>query len=137
MANTMNLSFTKVKHYLTELNYEIVEENADECVLVIDHEETGINHMVLCCADPILIIEQYLCEIKQISLETYRLLLQKNRDIIHGAFALDESGKKLIFRDTLVLETLDLDELESTFNSLGLLLSEFTQQIIEISTPKS
>ena len=93
--------------------------------------------MVLCCADPILIIEQYLCEIKQVNLETYRLLLQKNRDIIHGAFALDESGKKLIFRDTLVLETLDLDELESTFNSLGLLLSEFTQQIIEISTPKS
>lgn len=133
----MNLSFTKIKNYLTELNYEIVEENADECVLIIDNEETGISHMVLCCADPILIIEQYLCEIKQISLETYRLLLQKNRDIIHGAFALDESGRKLIFRDTLVLETLDLDELESTFNSLGLLLSEFTQQIIEISTPKS
>lgn len=132
----MNLSFTKVKNYLTDLNYEIVEENADECVLIIDHEETGISHMVLCCADPILIMEQYLCEIKQINLETYRLLLQKNRDIIHGAFALDESGKKLIFRDTLLLDTLDLDELESTFNSLGLLLSEFTQQIIEISTKK-
>lgn len=132
----MNPSFTKVKNYLTELNYEIVEENEKEGILIIDNEETGVSHMVLCCADPILIMEQYLCEIKQVSLETYRMLLQKNRDIIHGAFALDNSGTKLIFRDTLVLETLDLDELESTFNSLGLLLSEFTQQIIEISTKK-
>ncbi|MEK6476604.1 YbjN domain-containing protein [Catalinimonas sp. 4WD22] len=136
MTNTMNPSFTKVKNYLTELNYEIVEENEKEGILIIDNEDTGVSHMVLCCAEPILIMEQYLCEIKQISLETYRLLLQKNRDIIHGAFALDVSGTKLIFRDTLVLETLDLDELESTFNSLGLLLSEFTQQIIEISTKK-
>jgi hypothetical protein len=136
MTNTMNPSFTKVKNYLTELNYEIVEENEKEGILIIDNEDTGVSHMVLCCAEPILIMEQYLCEIKQISLETYRLLLQKNRDIIHGAFALDISGTKLIFRDTLVLETLDLDELESTFNSLGLLLSEFTQQIIEISTKK-
>lgn len=132
----MKPSFTKVKNYLTELNYEIVEENEKEGILIIDNEETGVSHMVLCCADPILIMEQYLCEIKQVSLETYRLLLQKNRDIIHGAFALDVSGTKLIFRDTLVLDTLDLDELESTFNSLGLLLSEFTQQIIEISTKK-
>ncbi len=132
----MNPTFTKVKNYLTELNYEIVEENTEDGVLIIDHEETGISHMVLCCADPILIIEQYLCEIKKISLETYRVLLQKNRDIIHGAFALDDSGTRLIFRDTLVLETLDLNELESTFNSLGLLLSEFTQQIIDISSEK-
>jgi len=130
----MNTYYTKVKNYLTELNYEIVEENEAEGVLIIDNEETGVSHMVLCCAEPILIIEQYLCEIKQVSLETYRLLLQKNRDIIHGAFALDQSGTKLIFRDTLVLDTLDLNELESTFNSLGLLLSEFTQQIIEISS---
>ncbi|WKN31906.1 YbjN domain-containing protein [Porifericola rhodea] len=130
----MNTYYTKVKNYLTELNYEIVEENEAEGILIIDNEETGVSHMVLCCAEPILIIEQYLCEIKQVSLETYRLLLQKNRDIIHGAFALDQSGTKLIFRDTLVLDTLDLDELESTFNSLGLLLSEFTQQIIEISS---
>ncbi|MDF9795655.1 hypothetical protein OKW21_000918 [Catalinimonas alkaloidigena] len=136
MTNTMNPSFTKVKNYLTELNYEIVEESEKEGILIIDNEDTGVSHMVLCCADPILIMEQYLCEIKQLSLETYRMLLQKNRDIIHGAFALDISGTKLIFRDTLVLETLDLDELESTFNSLGLLLSEFTQQIIEISTKK-
>lgn len=132
----MNLSFTKVKNYLTELNYEIVEENEADGILIIDNEETGVSHMVLCCAEPILIIEQYLCEIQAISLETYRMLLQKNRDIIHGAFVLDESGSKLIFRDTLVLDTLDLDELESTFNSLGLLLSEFTQQIIEISTKR-
>jgi tRNA threonylcarbamoyladenosine modification (KEOPS) complex Pcc1 subunit len=63
----------------------------------------------------------------------YQRLLQKNRDIIHGAFALDESGRKLIFRDTLQIETLDLAELEACVNSLGLLLIEFADELIQFS----
>ena len=60
-------------------------------------------------------------------------LLQKNRDIIHGAFVLDETGQKVIFRDTLQIENLDLNELEASLNSLSLLLSEFSEQIINFS----
>ncbi len=60
-------------------------------------------------------------------------LLQKNRDIIHGAFALDESGCKLIFRDTLQIDSLDLAELDACVNSLGLLLSEFADELIQFS----
>ena len=63
----------------------------------------------------------------------YRSLLQKNRDIIHGAFVLDATGEKVIFRDTLQLENLDLNEIEASLNSLGLLLSEYSNQIIEFS----
>ena len=57
----------------------------------------------------------------------------KNRDIIHGAFVLDESGKKLIFRDTLQIANLDLNELEGTLNSLSLLLSEYSDELINFS----
>ena len=59
--------------------------------------------------------------------------MQKHRDIVHGAFVLDESGEKVIFRDTLQLENLDLNELEGTINSLSLLLSEYSEQILEFS----
>ena len=60
-------------------------------------------------------------------------LLKKNRDIIHGAFVLDESGKKVIFRDTLQILNLDRNELEGSLNSLSLLLSEYSNELIKFS----
>ena len=57
----------------------------------------------------------------------------KNRDIVHGAFVLDDDGKRVIFRDTLQVETLDFSELEGTLSSLSLLLSEYTDEIIAFS----
>lgn len=129
----MKSSFSKVKEYLLTLGYAIEYENEKEEVFVIHNEATGVNKMVLGCADPILIIEQFICEVKYESIEVYKMLLQKNRDIIHGAFVLDHTGKRVIFRDTLQLHTLDINELEATFISLGLLLSEFSEQIIKIS----
>ena len=52
---------------------------------------------------------------------------------MHGAFVLDETGQKVIFRDTLQLENLDLNELEASINSLSLLLSEYSEQILNFS----
>ncbi len=63
----------------------------------------------------------------------FRELLQKNRDIVHGAFVLDETGEKIIFRDTLQIENLDQNELEGSINSLTLLLSEYGNRLIELS----
>lgn len=132
----MKPSLSKVREYLLALDYAIEYENEKEGVFVIHNEATGVNKMVLGCADPILIMEQFICEIKHESIEVYKMLLQKNRDIIHGAFVLDHTGKRVIFRDTLQLHTLDINELEASFNSLGLLLSEFSEQIIRISKSK-
>jgi hypothetical protein len=129
----MNNSFDKVKEYLLTLEYTIVSESQEDGMLIIENEEMGITEMVIGCADPLLIMEQYIFEIKHKSMEMYEKLLQKNRDIIHGAFVLDESGTKVIFRDTLQLENLDLNELEASFNSLGLLLSEYSEEIIKFS----
>ena len=80
-----------------------------------------------------MIIEQYLVNIESNECDVYKQLLIKNRDIVHGAFVLDENGKKIIFRDTLQLENLDLNELEGTLNSLSLLLSEYSNRLIEFS----
>ncbi len=129
----MNQSFAKVKDYLLELDYTMVYESEKEGVFIIENEEMGISKMVVGCADPLLIIEQYIFDIREPSMEIYQKLLQKNRDIIHGAFVLDESGRKVIFRDTLQIENLDLNELEASFNSLGLLLSEYSDEIIRFS----
>jgi len=116
-----------------ELNCEHSFTNEEEGVLVIAKENAGIKNLVLAMADPILIIEQFLFEIKAESVNLFRDLLKKTRDIVHGAFALDETGKKVIFRDTLQLENLDLNELEGSINSLSLLLSEYSDELIQFS----
>ncbi len=129
----MENSFQKVRNYLLELRHSIVFENQDEGILVITNEEKGINNLVLGCADPLLIMEQFLFELNQPSYDVLRSLLIKNRDIVHGALVLDEGGTKVIFRDTLQIENLDLNELESSINSLNLLLSEYSEEIIKFS----
>ena len=129
----MDNNFAKVRDYLLELKHSIIEEVEDENVFVIDNEEEGIKNMVLVVSDPILIMEQHIFEIKNESADVYKSLLMKNQDIIHGAFVLDEAGKNVIFRDTLQLENLDLNELEGSLNSLTLLLSEYSSKILEFA----
>lgn len=129
----VNNYFQKVRSYLLELDFQIIHEDEQERVFVVEKESLGIKNLVIGCTDPLLIIEQYLLELPMQTTEIYRSLLQKNRDIIHGAFVLDDTGRRVIFRDTLQMETLDLCEIEATFNSLALLLSEYSDQLIQFS----
>lgn len=129
----MTNHFQKIKDYLRELHYNIIQEDENDGVLVIENEAHGIKNVVIILADPIIIVEQFLFEIRKDSLEIFKSLLMKNRDIIHGAFALDESGKKVLYRNTHECENLDLNEIEGTLNSLSLLLSEYSDQLIKYS----
>ena len=129
----MDNHFEKVQGFLLDLDFNILQENEEDGVFWVDKEEAGIHNLVIGCLDPILIMEQFLFELKSDSKDTYKKLLIKNRDIIHGAFVLDESGTKVIFRDTLQLENLDRNELEGSLNSLSLLMSEYSEELIEFS----
>ncbi|MDN3593901.1 CesT family type III secretion system chaperone [Zunongwangia endophytica] len=129
----MKNHFQITKNFLLELNFDIEFENEIEGILMIQKESFGIKNLILGVAPPILIMEQFLFRINNQSEKIYRSLLQKNRDIIHGAFVVDDSGEKVIFRDTLQIENLDLNELEGSLNSLSLLMSEYSDKIIEFS----
>jgi hypothetical protein len=129
----MDDHFSKVKDYLLELDYVITHEDENDGVLVVDNEANGIKNLVLGVADPILIVEQFIFQIGTGTADLYKQLMQKSRDIIHGAFVLDETGNRVIFRNTHELENLDLNEIEATLNSLSLLLSEYSEEIIDLS----
>ncbi len=116
-----------------ELNFVVENENHDDSTMLVTSEEDGIQNLVIGCADPILIIEQHMFDLSNDSSEVFKSLLMKNRDIVHGAFVLDDTGKKVIFRDTLQLENLDLNEIEASINSLSLLLSEYSTELIQFS----
>ncbi|SNC60653.1 hypothetical protein SAMN06265337_0304 [Hymenobacter gelipurpurascens] len=128
-----NHYFFKIKTYLLELGFDIRHQEEATNLLVVSKPELGIEHLVIGCGEPLLILEQHLLDLPNPSCEVYQQLLQKNRDIIHGAFVLDDTGRKVIYRDTLQLEHLDRPELEAVFNSLSLLLSEFSDELIAFS----
>ncbi|WP_417785879.1 molecular chaperone Tir [Tenacibaculum sp.] len=129
----MNTHFSKVKGFLLGLNFNIIKENQEEGIFVVEKENEGIKNLIIGVANPIIIFEQYIFKIKEPNQKVFKSLLQKNRDIIHGAFVLDESGERVIFRDTLQLENIDANEFEATLNSLSLLLSEYSDHIINFS----
>lgn len=129
MKNHYNIT----RDFLLELNFDISREEKEDCILVVQKESAGIRNLILGVAPPILIIEQFIFRINDQSEKIFKSLLQKNRDIIHGAFVLDETGEKVIFRDTLQIENMDVNELEGSLNSLSLLMSEYSENIIEFS----
>ncbi len=128
----MENHFNKVKDFLLDLGYQITHEDTTDGVLVISKEDDGIRNLVIGLADPIVIFEQFIFDVSH-EKDVFKSLLKKNRDIIHGAFVLDETGTKVIFRDTVQLENLDRNELEGTLNSLSLLMSEYSDEIIAFS----
>ncbi len=122
--------FEDVKQYVLDLQLSIVSEDTDEELVVVEDEDRGIKNLVIDCEDPILIFEQMIMPVPPEPGEMYRRLLQMNRDIVHGAFALDEDGTMVLFRDTLQLENLDLNEMDGTIEALSLALAEFAEELI-------
>ncbi|WP_440880491.1 molecular chaperone Tir [Tenacibaculum sp. C7A-26P2] len=129
----MDNHFTKTKNFLQKLNFNIYKEDIENGILVINKENSGIKNLIIGIAYPIIIIEQFIFKVNEPNEDIFKNLLIKNRDIVHGAFVLDDTGERVIFRDTLQLENLDLNELEGSLNSLSLLLSEYSEQIITFS----
>lgn len=125
--------FDKVKNYLFNLEFELQSEDAAEGLIVITDEERGISHLILDCEEDILILEQYVFQLKGNDASTLKRLLQINRSLVHGALVLDDENR-VIFRDTLQLENMDRNELESSINSIGLMMAEYAEGFIEFAS---
>lgn len=128
-----NKNFEKVKEWLLDYEFNVTFEDEGQSILIIEKESNGIKNMILIISDSILIMEQFLFEIKNPTEYIYRTLLQKNRDIVHGAFVLDGSGKRVIFRDTLPTDNMAQNEVMASINSLGILVGEFSTEMINMS----
>jgi len=129
----MSNHLEKVKNYLFELGYEINSEDSDNELVVITDESKGIKDLIIDCEAPILIFEQFIFELKKDEPAVLKKLMQWNREVVHGAFVLDDSGKKVLFRDTLQLENLDLNELEASIDSLSFAMAEYSEDIIKFA----
>ena len=129
----MSEQFEKVKGYVLELGFRIDEEDSSEEIVIINDEERGIHKLVIDCEDTVLVVEQLIMKLEP-STDVYRRILQINRELVFGAFVLNEDGDSLLYRNTLALDNLDLNELESTINALSLGLAENGEELLAFAT---
>lgn len=122
--------FDLVKQYLFEMELPIVSEDMAEELVVVDDEDNGIKNLMIDCEEPILILEQIIMKVPQDRGDLFKRLLQMNRDLVHGAFVLDENAEFILFRDTLQLENLDRNELEASIHALSLALAEHSSELL-------
>ncbi len=130
----MSEKFDLVKSYFLDLDLTITKEDEAEELVVVDDEASGIKNLIVDCEAPIIILEQLIMEVPAVPGDLYRRLLQINRTLVHGAFVLDEEGKLVIFRDTLQLENLDLNELEGSIGALSLALAENGDELLSYAS---
>ena len=127
----MTDSFNRIRELALDLGLAIEQEIADEEILIVNDPDRGICQLVIDCEETILVIEQLIFEVDSTkNYDIYRRLLEINRELVFGAFVIDETGNRVLYRNTLALENLDANELESTINALGLGLAEYGQEIL-------
>ena len=127
----MEDKFTLVKEFLNDMEISIVSEDEAEELVIVEDEENGIKNLVIDCEAPIVVLEQVIMKVPAKTEILYKRLLQLNRELVHGAFVLDETETYIIFRDTLQLENLDRNELEGSIHALTLALSEYGSELLE------
>jgi len=127
----MSDSFEKVKEFVLELGFRIDEEIPEDEIVIINDEERGVSNLVIDCEDSVLVIEQLILKFEEKpGAVVFERILQMNRELVFGAFVLNETSETLLYRNTLALENLDLNELESTLNALSLGLAENGQELL-------
>ncbi len=125
--------FQTVKSYVHELHLFIVREDPAQHILIVQDDERGINNLVIDCEEPLLIFEQMIMDVPPNPGDMFCRLLQMNRTLVHGAFALTEDGKQVLFRDTLRIENLDLNEMQGTIEALSLAIAQPAAELIAFS----
>lgn len=126
----MKKKYEEIKGFVLDMGIAITQENEAEELIVVNDEDSGVKDLIIDCEEPIVIIEQLIMKAPASPEKLFKRLLQMNREMIHGAFVLDESGENILFRDTLQLENLDRNELEASIQSLQLAISEYAVEFL-------
>ncbi|MDR2759215.1 MAG: YbjN domain-containing protein [Spirochaetaceae bacterium] len=116
------MAVNKVEQYLIDMmvSYKEIDKN----IWLLDDGEHGLEAVAVVYDDPLVVFETTVMEApKEKRLELFTKLLELNaRDILHGAYALEEN--KIILIDTLEYAGMDFTEFRATLDAFGLALTQ-------------
>lgn len=114
----------KIEQYLIDMM--ITYQQVDDNLWLLEDEEHTLQGVAIMFAEPLVVIRAEIMDVpKKNLLELYTKLLELNAtDIIHGAYALDESCGKIILLNTLQYDTMDYEDFQSALESFSMALAE-------------
>jgi hypothetical protein len=112
----------KIEQYLIELKVSYSEIAGN--MWLIEDEDNGLNGVVAMYTEPLVVLRAAVMEAPQDNrLELFTKLLELNaNDVVHGAYALD--GSQIVLVDTLLYETLDIEEFRASLDAFSLALMQ-------------
>jgi hypothetical protein len=112
----------KIEQYLIDLMYTY-QQVADNLWL-IDDEEHSLSGVAVMLAEPLVIFRVVVMDDpKKNSHEFYARLLELNaRELVHGAYALEDG--KVVLIDTLEYDTMDYGDFRATLDAFSLALTQ-------------
>lgn len=121
----------KIESYMLDMNLGF--EEIDENTWVIEDELAHIDNIVVKLLEPIVLFRVKVMSVPQKNREEfYKRLLKLNADdLIHGAYAIEDENVVMV--DTLQAENLDLNEFQSTIESIGLGLIKHYQILSKLN----
>jgi hypothetical protein len=106
-----------------ELNFEKLQ---DGMWMIQDESDPAVNILVI-HRSPIVLFRIKLMEWEEVSTDRredfFRTLLELNRELMHGAFAIE--GHNLVLFNTLEAQNLDFNEFQASVDALSMAVMEY------------
>ncbi|MCT4564836.1 MAG: YbjN domain-containing protein [Maledivibacter sp.] len=122
----------KIENYMLDMNLRF--EEIDENTWMIEDDIAHIDNIIVKLLDPIVIFRVKVMDLpKEKKQEFYKKLLELNaNDLVHGAYAIE--GDSIVLVDTLQSQNLDMNEFQSTVESLGLALMQHYDILVQYAS---
>ena len=112
----------RIEKFLFDLS--LTFENVGDGAWVINDEDKGLQNVVVLAEEPLVIVRVKVMDLPSKDREAFfeHLLRLNASDLVHGAYALE--GDNVILVNTLAVESLDLEEFQSTLDAISLALAQ-------------
>jgi len=122
----------KVESYLVDLGLSYSEQG--ENIWTVYGEEKGLENFIVMVEYPLLVVRVNVMKAPENNrCALFEELLKLNAtDLVHGGYGLD--GENVILLDTLEVESLDIEELQASIDSMGLALVQHYELLSKYRT---
>ena len=105
------------------INLDLTYQEVDDNMWVIADEANGLSSVVVFVEDDLVTLRATVMQVPDTDREAFfEELLRLNAEMVHGAYALEDTSVILI--DSLELPTMDIEELQASLDSTGLALAQ-------------
>jgi len=120
----------RIESFLRTLGLSFDELDAD--TWVINDEERGVENLIVVHEEPVIIFRLKVADVPPGDhCALYEELLRLNgTDLLHGAYALE--GTSVVLMNTLLSETIDIEEFQATLDAISLSVAEHYERLLPL-----